>query len=99
MAQWKSVGLRRERLGGGVRNLCPVVSLSKTLFSPKVLVIPRKRWHHPDLTEKLLTGTLSLNTNKQKYCLNGKDYQYTCYNRITETNFNYIYNKDIHILE
>ena len=45
--------------------LCRVVSLSKTLYSPKVLVIPRKRWLHPDMTEKLLTGTLSLNTNKE----------------------------------
>ena len=42
-----------------------VVSLSKILNSPKVLVIPRKRWLRPDMTEKLLTGTLSLNTNKQ----------------------------------
>ena len=25
--------------------------------SQKVLVIPRKRWLHPDMTEKLLTGT------------------------------------------
>ena len=29
------------------------------------LVKPRKRWLRPDMTEKLLTGTLSLNTNKQ----------------------------------
>ena len=28
-----------------------VVSLIKTLFSPKVLVIPRKRWLHPNMTE------------------------------------------------
>ena len=35
------------------------------LNSPKVLVIPRKQWLQPDITEKLLTGTLSLNTNKQ----------------------------------
>ena len=42
-----------------------VVSSSKTLYSRKVLVIPRKRWLHPNMTEKLLTGTLSLNTNKQ----------------------------------
>ena len=39
-----------------------VVSLSKTLYSPKV---PRKRWLRPNMTEKMLTGTLSLNTNKQ----------------------------------
>ena len=42
-----------------------VVFLSKTLFSPKVLVVPRKRWLRPNITEKLLTGTLSRNTNKQ----------------------------------
>ena len=35
-----------------------VVSLSKNTFTPrKVLVIPRKRWLRPDMTEKLLTGT------------------------------------------
>ena len=43
-----------------------VVSFSKTLYSPKVLVIPRKRCLRPDMTEKLLTETLNLNTNKQK---------------------------------
>ena len=46
-----------------------VASLSKTLYSLKVLVIPRKRWLRPDITEKLLTGTLSLNTNKQNLTL------------------------------
>ena len=43
-----------------------VVFLSMTFYSPKVLVIPRKWWLSPNMTEKLLTGTLSLNTNKQK---------------------------------
>ena len=38
--------------------------LSKTLYSPKVLVIPMKRWLHPDMTEKLLNETLSLNLNQ-----------------------------------
>ena len=41
-----------------------VVSLSKTYQLPTALVKPRKRWVRPDMTEKLLTGTLSLNTNK-----------------------------------
>ena len=41
-----------------------VVSLSKTLYSPKVLVIHKKPWLRPDMTENLLTGTLSFNTNK-----------------------------------
>ena len=44
-----------------------VVFLSKTLYSPKVMVIPRKRWLRPDVTEKLLTGTLNLNTIKQTH--------------------------------
>ena len=35
-----------------------VVSLSKIHLPPKkVLIIPRKRWLRPDMTEKLLTGT------------------------------------------
>ena len=35
-----------------------VVSMSKIKLPPKkVLVIPRKRWLRPDMTEKLLTGT------------------------------------------
>ena len=42
-----------------------VVSLSMTLYSTKVMVKLRKRWLHPDMTEKLLAGTLNLNTNKQ----------------------------------
>ena len=53
----------RERGGGFKTNLRRVVSLSETLYSPKVLVIPRKRWLCPDMTEKLLTGTLSPNTH------------------------------------
>ena len=40
-----------------------VVSLSKTLYSP--WLITQEAWLRPDMTEKLLTGTLSLNTNKQ----------------------------------
>ena len=49
---------------GFATNLCCVVSLSKTLYSPEVLVISRKLWLRPDMTEKLLSGTLNLNTNK-----------------------------------
>ena len=44
-----------------------VVSLSKRHFSEKKkMVIPRKMWLRPNLTEKLFTGTLSLNEMKQK---------------------------------
>ena len=42
-----------------------VVSLNKTHLLPIVLVKPRKHLLCPDMTEKLLAGTLSLNTNKQ----------------------------------
>ena len=44
-----------------VHNRIRVVSLSKDTFTlRKVLVIPRKRWLHPDRTGKAFTGTLSL---------------------------------------
>ena len=42
-----------------------VVSLNKTHLLPIILVKPRKHLLSPDMTEKLLAGTLSLNTNKQ----------------------------------
>ena len=45
-----------------------VVSLSKILYSSNVPVIHRKRWLRPDMTGKLLIGTLSLNTNEQIIC-------------------------------
>ena len=40
-----------------------IVSLRKTHLLPTVLVKPRKRWLRPDMAEKLLTWTLSLNDN------------------------------------
>ena len=44
--------------------LCHVMSLSNDTFIPrKVLVIHRKRWLCPDMTEKLLTWVLSIDTN------------------------------------
>ena len=36
------------------------------IYSPKVLVVPRKRWLRLDMTEKLLIGTLSINANKRR---------------------------------
>ena len=45
---------------------CCVVSLSRTYLPPKkVLVIPRKRWLHPNMTEELFTGTLSIKPNQK----------------------------------
>ena len=37
------------------------VSLSKAHLLPKVLVIPRKRWLRPNMTEQLFPGTLRIN--------------------------------------
>ena len=50
---------------GSVLERRRIVSLSKTLYSPKVLVMPRKRWLRPDIAEKVLTETLNLDTSKQ----------------------------------
>ena len=50
-------GARARGGGGGGTYLRHVVSLNKTLYTPKVLVIARKWWLHPDMTEKLLTWT------------------------------------------
>ena len=44
-----------------------VVFLSKTFKSPKVLVMLRKRWFRPEMTEILFIWTLSLNKNKQTF--------------------------------
>ena len=38
------------------------LGLNRVVFTPqKVLVIPRKRWLRPNMTEKLFTGTLRIN--------------------------------------
>ena len=60
--------LERE-VGGLETYLRRVVSLSKTLYSLKELVIPRKQWLRPNMTENFLTGMLNLNTNKQLFVL------------------------------
>ena len=64
VARWLSGRASDSGARRRVRNL--PVSLSRTLNSPKVLVIASKRWLRPDMTEKLFTGTLSPSTNKQK---------------------------------
>ena len=54
-----------EREVRGLNLPPPCFVLDQDTLLPKVPVIPRKRWILPDMTEKLYTGTLSLNTNKQ----------------------------------
>ena len=44
--------------------------LEQETFTPqKVLVIPRNRWLRLNITEKLFTGTLNHNQNKNKHCI------------------------------
>ena len=53
-----------EREVGGLIPTSAVLSLSKDTFTPrKVLVIPKKRWLRPYMTEKLFTGMLNLYTS------------------------------------
>ena len=39
---------------------------ARDIYSPKVLVIPWNRWLRLNMTEKLFTGTLNKNQNKNK---------------------------------
>ena len=75
----EQTGIERSSRVSDSESRCPwfdphwrhhVVSLSKTHLLPKVLVKPRKRWLCPNMTEKLLTGTLSLNTKNSKLVIN-----------------------------
>ena len=48
----------------------PCCVLEQGTFTPqKVLVIPRKRWLRPNMTEKMFTGTLRINqpTNQSRH--------------------------------
>ena len=61
------LGLRSERLGVRSSRGSPCCVLEQdTIYFRKVLVIPRKRWLHPDMTEKLFTWTLSKKRNETK---------------------------------
>ena len=54
--------------GSSPTRVKPCCVLKQGIFTPqKVLVIPRKQWLRPNMTEKLFTGTLRINqpTNQQ----------------------------------
>ena len=62
--------------GSSPNRVKPCCVLEQGTFTPqKVLVIPRKRWLRPNMTEKLFTGTLRINqpTNQpfhyKTYCM------------------------------
>ena len=61
--------------GSGVRDLPPpcCVLEQDTLLPESTGYLPRKRWLRPDMTEKLLTGTLSLNTTNHTLGLFSND--------------------------
>ena len=68
MAWWLMPRTPDPEVGGSSPTqvkLCCV--LEQGIFTPqKVLVIPRNRWLRLNMTEKLFTGTLNHNKNKNK---------------------------------
>ena len=53
-------------LGSIVGRVGVLFPWARDIYSPKVLVIPRNRWLRLNMTEKLFTGTLNRNQNKNK---------------------------------
>ena len=54
-----------QEVGGSKRTAAVLCPWARHFTPQKHWLLPRKRWLRPDMTEKLLTGRLSLNTNKQ----------------------------------
>ena len=63
MAWWLMLRTPDPEVGGlSPTRVKPCFVLEQGTFTPqKVLVIPRKRWLRPNMTEKLFTGTLRIN--------------------------------------
>ena len=63
MAWWLMPRTPDPEVGGSSpTRVKPCCVLEQGIFTPqKVLVIPRKRWLRPNMTEKLLSGTLRIN--------------------------------------
>ena len=59
--QWLVCQTPEREVGGSI----PTSAVLCHILCPKVLVIPKKRWLCPDMTEKLFTGTLSNNETKR----------------------------------
>ena len=58
---WLTIRPPDPEVGGSSPTQVPMFVLEHDIFTPqKVLVIPRKRWLRPNMTEKLFTGTLSI---------------------------------------
>ena len=54
--------------------LCCVLEQDIFTPPPKVLVIPRKRWLRPIMTEKLFTRTLSIKPNQNQILFDESDF-------------------------
>ena len=54
----------REVGGSILTQVAVLCSCARYIYLPKVLVIPRKRWLRPDLTEKLFTGMFKNETKR-----------------------------------
>ena len=79
----REVGVRSS-----LRPPCCVLE-QDTLTSQKVLVIHRKRWIRPDMTENLFTGTLSKTETKTKTpltCITSSSHFYQCLNSCVSAN-------------
>ena len=63
MAWWLMPRTPDPEVGGSIpTRVKPCCVLEQGTFTPQeVLVIPRKRWLRPNMTEKLFTGTLRIN--------------------------------------
>ena len=63
VARWLMPRTPDPEVGGSSpTRVKPCCVLEQGTFTPqKVLVIPRKRWLRPNMTEKLFTGTLRIN--------------------------------------
>ena len=61
LAWWLGRRIPEQEVGGSILTrvtvLCP---WARHIYLPKELVIPRKRWLCPSMTEKLFTGTLRI---------------------------------------
>ena len=68
---WLGHRIPEREVGGSILTqvtvLCP---WARHIYLPKVLVIPRKQWLCPNMTEKLFTGTLRIKSTNQPFWQN-----------------------------
>ena len=77
MAWWLMPRAPDPEVGGSSpTRVKPCCVIEQGTFTPqKVLVIPRKRWLRPNMTEKLFTGTLRINQPTDQIVCNFAPYK------------------------